>query len=89
MDILTQVITVIASQLRKKPEELKPENKLVEMNIDELDSIEIVMELENVFDINISDEDVEKFVTIEDIVNYLTTKTIKESGTEPIKESGK
>jgi acyl carrier protein len=83
MDILKEVIAIVAEILNKKVEEIKAESKLVEdLGSDELDNTEIVLALEDKFGIVISEEEQEKLVSVQDIVNLVTEKTTK------IKESG-
>jgi acyl carrier protein len=48
-----------------------------DLNFDSLDSIEAVMALEEEFNIEISDEDAEKFLTVADVVEYLYIKLEK------------
>lgn len=45
-----------------------------DLGADSLDLFEFVMELEDEFDIEISNEDVEAIKTVEDAVNYITSK---------------
>ena len=45
-----------------------------DLGADSLDLFEFVMELEDEFDIEISNEDVEQIQTVEDAVNYITAK---------------
>jgi acyl carrier protein len=83
MDILKEVIAIVAEILNKKVEEIKVESKLVEdLGSDELDNTEIVLALEDKFGIVISEEEQEKLVSIQDIVNLVAEKTnkVKESG---------
>ena len=83
MDILKEVIAIVAEILNKKVEEIKVESKLVEdLGSDELDNAEIVLALEDKFGIVISEEEQEKLVSVQDIVNLVTEKTTK------VKESG-
>ena len=83
MDILKEVIAIVAEILNKKVEEIKVESKLVEdLGSDELDNTEIVLALEDKFGIVISEEEQEKLVSVQDIVNLVTEKTTK------VKESG-
>ena len=42
-----------------------------DLNMDSLDAVEVVMALEDAFDVTIPDEDAEKFRTIGDIVAYI------------------
>jgi acyl carrier protein len=83
MDILKEVIAIVAEILNKKVEEIKVESKLVEdLGSDELDNAEIVLALEDKFGIVISEEEQDKLVSVQDIVNLVTEKTTK------VKESG-
>ena len=83
MDILKEVIAIVAEILNGKVEEIKVESKLVEdLGSDELDNTEIVLALEDTFGIVISEEEQEKLASVQDIVNLVTEKTTK------VKESG-
>jgi len=83
MDILKEVIAIVAEILNGKVEEIKVESKLVEdLGSDELDNVEIVLALEDKFGIVISEEEQDKLVSVQDIVNLVTEKTTK------VKESG-
>lgn len=46
-----------------------------DLGVDSLTSIELIMDLEEKFDIEISDEDAETIITVKDIVNYIENKT--------------
>ncbi len=48
-----------------------------DLGADSLDIVELVMEFEDVFDINIPDEDAEKIQTVGDAVNYIKEHTQK------------
>lgn len=45
-----------------------------DLDADSLDAVELNMALEEAFDITISDEDLLKFVTVKDIVDYIDSK---------------
>jgi acyl carrier protein len=63
---------MIAEELSVDPSEVKPESRLVEdLRADSLNIVELVMELEQQFDIEIPDDDMPKLVTVQDIVNYV------------------
>lgn len=51
--------------------EITPETTLDDLGVDSLDMVEIVMALEDEFDIAIDDSDAEKFDTVKDITDYL------------------
>ena len=61
MSLFEEVQGIICEQLKAKPEEVKPETSFVDdLGADSLDSIELVMALEEKFDIEIPDEDSER-----------------------------
>jgi len=62
----------IASQLSIDEEEIKMESSFMNnLGADSLDIVELIMALEEEYDIEIPDEDVEKIVTVGDIVEYI------------------
>ena len=62
----------ISSQLNIDEEEIKMESSFMNnLGADSLDIVELIMELEEKFDIEIPDEDVEKIATVGDIVEYI------------------
>ena len=72
MAIFDEVKEVIVEQLNVAPEEVKPEAKFVEdLGADSLDVVEMIMALEEKFEIEIPDSDAEKIQTVQDVVNYI------------------
>jgi len=62
----------IASQLSIDEEEIKMESSFMnDLGADSLDIVELIMALEEEYDIEIPDEDVEKIATVGDIVEYV------------------
>jgi len=54
---------------------IKPETSLMgDLEVDSLDAVEIVMKIEDEFDIEIPDDDVSKFKNLGDIANYIKEK---------------
>ena len=70
-NIEKEVIKAISESLRIGAEEITRESSLNEGNVDSLNRIEILMDLEEGFDIEIPDEEAEKFQTVEDVVEYI------------------
>ena len=69
------VKNIIAEQLGVKPEEVTPEAKFIDdLGADSLDTVELVMALEEEFGIEIPDEEAEKLVTVGDAVKYIGDK---------------
>lgn len=51
---------------------IKEEDNIIDnLGADSLDFVELIMKLEQIFEVKIEDEDVEKIVTVEDLVNYI------------------
>lgn len=67
-----RVTDAVVEFLGVKPEEVLPTASLVsDLGADSLDLIELLMELEETFQIEVPDEDAEKWVTIGDVEAYL------------------
>ena len=73
-----QLKEILVEQLYIEESTVIPSALLVDdLGADDLDIIELMMELEEEFDIEIPDEDCEKWKTVEDIENYLIIKGVK------------
>jgi acyl carrier protein len=71
-----KVKQIIVDQLGVDANEVTPEAKFVEdLGADSLDTVELVMALEEEFGIEIPDEDAEKIVTVKDAVDYIRDHT--------------
>lgn len=70
-----RVKDIIAEQLGVKKEEIKSESSFVDdLGADSLDTVEIVMALEEEFGIEIPDEDAEKMSTVGEAIKYIDDK---------------
>ncbi len=68
----TRVSAIIVEQLGASKEELVPEASFVDdLGADSLDIVELVMAMEETFDIEIPDDAAEKMLTIGDVISYL------------------
>lgn len=75
MALLDDIKEVVVKQLGVKPEEVKEDSKFVEdLGADSLDVVELVMALEEKFDVEIPDDEAEKIRTVKDVVNYIESK---------------
>ena len=75
MALLDDIKEVVVEQLSVNPEEVKEESKFVEdLGADSLDVVELVMALEERFDIEIPDDEAEKILTVKDVLNYVESK---------------
>lgn len=71
-DTLSRVTKIVVDRLGVEEAEVKPEaNFKDDLGADSLDVVELVMELEDEFDLEISDEDAEKISTVADVVDYI------------------
>ncbi len=67
-----KVSEIIVKQMGVNKEQVKPETSFInDLGADSLDTVELVMELEDAFDVNIPDEDAEKIQTVGDAINYI------------------
>jgi len=74
-DIFARVKKIVADQLEVDPTEVKPEaNFANDLGADSLDTVELVMALEEEFDIEIPDEDAEKITTVQASVDFISEK---------------
>ena len=73
-----RVKKIIIEQLAVDMSEVTNEAKFVQdLGADSLDTVELVMALEEEFDIEIPDEDAEKIQKVQQAVDYITTKMAK------------
>ncbi|MBU1297566.1 MAG: acyl carrier protein [Bacteroidetes bacterium] len=74
-DINAKVKEIVMNKLGVEESAVTPEASFTnDLGADSLDTVELVMEFEKVFGIQIPDEDAEKISTVGDAINYLTAK---------------
>lgn len=72
-DIEAKVKEIIVDQLGVNAEQVTPEAKMIEdLGADSLDAVELVMAIEEEFEIEVPDEDAEKLVSVGDIIDHVT-----------------
>jgi len=75
MSLFEEIQEIICEQLKAKPEEVKLETSFIDdLGADSLDLIELVMALEEKYNIEIPDEDAEGMEAVSDVVKYIAGK---------------
>lgn len=74
-DVLTKVKSVVAEKLNVGEDQITNEAKFVEdLGADSLDQVELIMALEDEFDMKIPEEEAEQLVTVGSALNYIISK---------------
>jgi acyl carrier protein len=77
MTLEEKVIKLVMEQLDVTLEECVLEASFIDdLGADSLDLVELIMEMEEVFGLEIADEELEKIRTIQDVINFLKNKGI-------------
>ena len=73
-DNTERVIAIVAEQLGVDKEKVKPETSFVnDLGADSLDTVELVMELEEEFNVNIPDDAAEKIETVGQAIEFINS----------------
>lgn len=73
--VADRVKNIIVDQLNVSLEEVKPEASFIEdLGADSLDIVELIMALEEEYDIEIPDEEAEKIQTVKDVTSYIESR---------------
>jgi len=71
-----RVTRIVCNQMGTSPEKVTPETSFVnDLGADSLDTVELVMELEDEFEVSIPDEDAEKIQTVGAAIEYIKAKS--------------
>lgn len=74
--IFEKIKEIIVDQLGINEEDIKLETRFIEdLEADSLDLFQVIMELEDAFDVKV--EDVENIKTVSDAINFIETATVK------------
>jgi acyl carrier protein len=74
-ELLKKITAVVVEKLGVKAEDVSLDSAFVnDLGADSLDRVELVMALEDEFDIEILDEDAEKFIKVSDVLAYVQNK---------------
>ncbi len=76
MSVEDRVRKIVCEQLGVSNDEVNKDSSFVDdLGADSLDTVELVMALEEEFDLEIADEEAEKISTVEEAVNYINTNS--------------
>jgi len=71
-EIEEKVFTIVAEQLNREKAEISRDASLIDdLNADSLDTVEIMMELEDAFEMSIPDEEAQKIKTVGQAIDYI------------------
>jgi acyl carrier protein len=73
-EVETKVIEIVSEQMGVDKAEITRETSFInDLNADSLDTVELVMEFEDEFDMSIPDEEAEKIQTVGAAIDYIST----------------
>lgn len=75
MNVMDKVKGIVAEQLEVELDSLKAETTFEQIDADSLDIVELVMALEEEFEMEISDQEIENIKNIGDIVKFIESKS--------------
>ncbi|MEC7911363.1 MAG: acyl carrier protein [Pseudomonadota bacterium] len=76
MSVEDRVRKIVCEQLGVSNDEVNKDSSFVDdLGADSLDTVELVMALEEEFDLEIADEEAEKISTVDEAVNYINTNS--------------
>lgn len=74
-----RVIEIVCEQMGQSKDKVNENTSFItDLGADSLDTVELVMELEDEFDLSIPDEEAEKIKTVGDAIKYIETNSKKE-----------
>ena len=76
MDTMKTIKEIISRQTDIDEDNLREDTTIEEITSDSLDIVEMLMEIEEAFDMDISDEDVKKLTTIGELCNYIDDRRL-------------
>ena len=74
-EVLSKITKVIVEKLGVTEDKVKPEAAFIDdLGADSLDQVELIMALEDEFDIEIPDEEAEKLKKVSDVIDYINSR---------------
>jgi acyl carrier protein len=76
-DTHAKIVAVISDELKIDKSTIKPESTFQDLGADSLDMVQMVMKLEELFGIEINDQDAEKLVNVSEVIDYIQQQRTK------------
>jgi len=76
MEIFEKIKRIVVEQLGRDPKEVTLDTTFADLEVDSLDVVELIMSLEEEFEISISDEDAMSFTNMRELVEYIQSKVL-------------
>ena len=71
-DLLKKIVTIVVDKLDADENKVTEDAKFIDdLGADSLDTVELIMEIEEVFGLDIPDEDAEKIQSVKDVLDYI------------------
>ena len=75
-NIVKKIIGIVAEKMDRSQEDITEQMSFVnDLGADSLDQVELIMDIEDAFDIQVPEEDAEKIETIADAIKYVEERT--------------
>ena len=82
-EVAEKIIQIVAEKMDKPKEEITEDKSFVnDLGADSLDTVELMMDIEDEFDLSIPEEDAQKIMTIGDAVKYVQEHASNKSESE-------
>lgn len=69
--LFEKIKAIICDYFELDEDEVTPETTFAEIGADSLDMVDLAMDIEDVFNVEVTEEALEKFVSVEDVVKFL------------------
>jgi acyl carrier protein len=73
-DQVTERVISALVEFGEEPENVKPDSRFEDLDIDSLDLVELAQVIEDEYSIEISDAEMEKIVTVQDVVEFVSAR---------------
>ena len=73
-DQVTERVISALVEFGEEPENVKPDSRFDDLDIDSLDLVELAQVIEDEYSIEISDAEMEKITTVQDVVDFVTQR---------------